>query len=56
MSIVNFEKLDKVMEGLWRKAKDLFVERWSDLEYTTQSNNFNIFNTSTFEDGEYYNS
>ena len=33
-----------------------FVKEWQDLEYATQSNHFNIFNTSTFEDGIFYNS
>lgn len=33
-----------------------YVTEWKDLEYATQSTNFNIFNPSTFEHGKYYNS
>lgn len=48
--------LKKTINGQLEDVIDHVVTEWQDLEYTTQSTNFNIFNPSTFEHGKYYNS
>lgn len=48
--------LKKTINGQPEEVINHVVTEWQDLKYTTQSTNFNIFNPSTFKDGEYYNS
>lgn len=48
--------LKKTKNGQTEDVVNHVVTEWKDLEYATQSTNFNIFNPSIFKDGEYYNS
>ena len=47
--------LKKTINGQPEEVINHVVTEWQDLKYATQSNNYNMLNPSTFEDGKYYN-